>query len=264
MTTEQLQVGRVIFTEDVWRVQTLRNHVGNVTQLAQLWDNEVAQFYDTPNLDITRDALVRAAEIHDMGKPKRFKLTFNATKHEWSYSFAGHRFLAEETNKTPWKAYIESLAHLHHEYSVEGITKHVAQLKLDQNLRQTGVDRLHERLPLDLYILEMCDQIEATVSSAYFGDKAPEGRVFMDFQFGAIDKVTYWVDPFIFSDDSLSLHLEWAEIVPDQTLIDAVEATTTDKNDAYPERKALKKWLIDELQKVTLSKAEVLLCPLIQ
>lgn len=256
MTAEKLEVGRVIFPAkgDVWRVQTLRNHVGNVVKLVETWQSEKGFLYGTSNLRDTHKHLIHAAEIHDMGKPRRFNLVYDPQKKEWSYSFAGHRFDAVDQPRNDYSPYVEALAHLHHEYSVSGITAKMADMRL------CNLGQFAEHLPLDLYILEMCDQIEATIASAQLEAKEATARVFMDFQFGTRNEGVYLLDPFVFRGDSLTLEIEWAEIVPDKGLITAVTQTAKDKRDAYPERKTLRDWLVEQLQKAPLHTKEVTVC----
>lgn len=253
MATERLDVGRVIYDKpDRWRVQTLRNHVGNVVKLVQLWDSRKDFLNDTPDLQKTREYLIRAAKIHDMGKPQKFKLVYDPNKKAWSYSFAGHRFVAIDQLGDKFTPYVEALAHLHHEYSVSGITEKMADMRL--------LNLPVEHLPLDLYILEMCDQIEATVASALLEAKDPIARVFMDFQFNELTAGHYQIDPFVFKDDPVSLIIEWVEIVPNEALVTAVTNSASTKTDAYPERKALRDWLVSQLQITPLKTQEVTLC----
>lgn len=255
MLTERLEVGRVIYANpDLWRVQTLRNHVGNVVKLVELWGSSKDFLEGTPNLQETREYLIRAAKIHDMGKPQKFKLVYDPGKKEWSYSFAGHRFEAVDHTGDRHTPYVEALAHLHHEYSVNGITEKMA------NLRLNNLPELVQHLPLDLYILEMCDQIEATIASALLEAKDPIARVFMDFQFDELDTGQYQIYPFVFTNDPVSMVIEWAEIVPDMELVTAVTQTATSKTDAYPERKALRNWLVEKLQNTPLKTQEVTIC----
>ena len=70
---------------------------------------------------------------------------------------------------------------MHHEYSVAGITSAIAQLRNDPETAFYA-----ENFGLDLYTLEMADQIEATVARAAVGSETPEERVFMDFVFDPI------------------------------------------------------------------------------
>lgn len=257
MAAESLEVGRVIFTQpDLWRIQTLRNHVGNVVKLVQVWDSSKDFLFETPDLQQTRPYLIRAAEIHDMGKPQKFNLVYDPKKKEWSYSFRGHRYVAVEHPGDEYTPYVEALAHLHHEYSANGITAKMADMRL-HNLEQ-----FVQHLPLDLYILEMCDQIEATIASAWLDPtKDPTARVFMDFQFDEPAAGQYLIDPFVFPGDNVALEIEWAEIVPDGALVTAVTQTASENNDAYPERKALRKWLVGQLQHANLHTKEVTICP---
>lgn len=256
MVAEQLEVGRVIFPQNsnLWRVQTLQNHVGNVVKLVEAWDSARGLLFGTPDLHQTREHLIRAAEIHDMGKPRRFKLVYDPQKKEWSYSFAGHRFDAVDQPRSAYSPYVEALAHLHHEYSVSGITAKMADMRLCK------MGQFAEHLPLDLYILEMCDQIEATIASAQLEAKEATARVFMDFQFSKRAEGVYLIDPFVFKDDPMTLEIVWAEIVPDKGLVTAVTQTAKDKKDAYTERRALRNWLVDQLRKTTLHTEEVTLC----
>lgn len=256
----KLNVGRVIFASpDLWRVQTLRNHVGNVVKLVELWDDDKDFLEGTPDLEQTRPYLIRAAQIHDMGKPGRFQLTYKPDTKAWSYSFAGHRFDARDHTNDSFVPYVEALAHLHHEYSVDGITEKMAEMRLHPKNPQLAQFARH--LPLDLYILEMCDQIEATIASAWLEDKNPTARVFMDFQFGKLADGRYRIDPFVFKGEQVTLTIEWAEIAPDEELVTAVTQAATEKNDAYPERRRLRSWLVEQLQTTPLQTKEVTLCP---
>src|SRR4029450_12617673 len=67
------------------------------------------------------------------------------------YSFSGHRFLAESAD-----LYVQELAQGHHTYAVDDIAEAKARL------RRQGYDV--NRFAHDLYILEMCDQIEAEMA----------------------------------------------------------------------------------------------------
>ncbi len=257
-STNRLQVGRVIFREDCWIIQTLRNHVGNVTKLTKLWQNEQAFQGYPPNLEKSRGFVIQAAEIHDMAKPQCFRLDykqnkFNENKWEWTYSFSGHRFEARHDH-----FYVETLAQLHHEYSVEGIAKARARLRLNND---ETLCVFADNLPLDLYALEMCDQIEATIACTVLEDKNPEARVFMDFQFNQPDKaiLTYQIDPFVFEGEQVQLQIEYTELSPDQTLKQRVEAATDDSN-RQKLLQTMKNWLLEELQQAQLSYKEVTLC----
>ena len=60
---------------------------------------------------------------------------------------------------------------------MEGITKAVAELK---NQHDGKYAEFADNFPLDLYTLEMCDQIEAEIETYAFTHE-PQPRVFMDF-----------------------------------------------------------------------------------
>ena len=258
-TNNRLEAGRVIFSGNTWLVQPLKNHVDNVTHLAKLWDNQRA-FSGCPERQRqTREWVIAAAEIHDMAKPAKFRLVYQQNKFskkwEWSYSFAGHRFEAFHDN-----AYVQALAQLHHEYSVNGITKHIAQLRQHPD---PAINQVADNLPIDLYALEMCDQIEATFSSSLLGDTDPEARVFMDFQFNHVALQTYQIDPFVFDEESVRLPIEYLELHPPLDKLTAVEQASNDDS-----RRGLlydiQRWLLTQLHNDTpppIQSKEVTLCP---
>src|SRR5205823_4286318 len=100
----------------------------------------------------TASKVIEAAQLHDMGKPERFRIQAQIRQQrrdgrdvevfEYSYSFSGHRFLAESAD-----LYVQELAQGHHTYSVEDIAEAKARL------RRQGYDV--SRFAPDLYILEM-------------------------------------------------------------------------------------------------------------
>lgn len=259
MAENKVEVGRVIFAASQypgqWVVQTLDNHVNNVVQLARAWDHTHALLAQGPNLE----AVIAAAEIHDMAKPQKFWLGYNfpqtkaPPKREWLYSFSGHRFAVEHPDP-----YVKALALLHHTYSVDEITTQMAKLE--------GSDSRVKNLPIDLYVLEMCDQIEATISSAFLGDKEPEARVFMDFQFHCRKDTErkaaeYEIDPFVFKNEPMRLTIAFAAVTPPAALKDEVEkATTEDTRNAYLRK--LRSWLLERInQPDTIQTAEVTIWP---
>lgn len=248
----QLEVGRVAFqSDDCWRVQTLRNHVGNVVKLVEAWDDS-ADFADPNFRRAKREWVIRAAKIHDMGKPKRFQI-IRKKNGDWSYSFSGHRFDAFDAADDGATPYVDWLAKLHHEFSVDGITRAMADLRL----RYPAPQAVAESLPLDLYLLEMCDQIEATVGSSVMEGKQPEGRVFMEFEFKMLDEQTFCVDPFVFHGDSLALTIEWAEVAPDIMLIEKVKRMELKEDYKVWE---LRQDVNEKLRKAALHTREVTLC----
>ncbi|MGC8960642.1 MAG: hypothetical protein ACP5OO_12855 [Chloroflexia bacterium] len=260
MAAQGRDVGRVIFAQDAngnaeWIVLTLASHVENVAHLVEMWDAGRA-YLTTGSLDLeaTRNQLIQAARIHDSAKPMRFRLHYREDSHrpgawQWEYSFAGHRFEVFADNP-----YVQELARLHHEYSVEGITRAVAEL------RAKGVEHA-ENLPLDLYTLEMCDQIEATVALSALGGE-PEARVFMDFHIEKLDSSRFGIDPFPFNQNPVQLTIEYARLCPpsEQTK----QAETGNDAQRHQAEQALSKWLVEKLrEEQELKTVEVSLCPLV-
>jgi|GEM_PF-2453128 len=255
---DRREVGRVIFRKDdpVWTVLTLKCHVDNVTTLAKAWSFEAA--YLQPMTAGTREKVIQAAKIHDDAKPKKFRLTyqgFRSNPPEWGYSFAGHRFEVPSTGDL----YVDELVRLHHEYSVDGITEAMAKLRLDEQNRM-----LYQNFPLDLYALEMADQIEATVARAAVDAVDPEGRVFMDFDFDTVDREQriYRIDPFPFNVEargSIQLTIECARIETSAAIRQKVESGNV--IDARKLRNQLRDDLVEALQTAPLVEREVTLCP---
>lgn len=250
----RVDVGRVIFRQDCWVVQTLRSHVENVARLAEMWDSRRAFQGVLPDLERTRKQVVQAALIHDMAKPAHFHLEYKLNrwrKWEWSYSFRGHRFNAFHDD-----AYVQVLAQLHHTYSVDDIARHIAWLKLDK-----ATATIAENLPLDLYTLEMCDQIEATFASAVLGSHDPEERVFMDFQFRQQAEAEYALDPFAFAPDPpITFSIEYVELTPPAEARRAVEGAPDDDRRKKPLRE-MEKWLLGAIQTAPSQYREVSLWP---
>lgn len=254
MSKIRRHVGRVVFGENEWIVLTLRSHVDNVTRLVEQWDGARA-YLENVELDLqkTHKQTVTAARIHDMAKPSHFRLMYKSYQNnppQWSYSFAGHRFAVEHED-----LYIYYLGQLHHEYSVDGIVHAVA------TLRNHGYGEIAQHLPLDLYTLEMADQIEATVARAAVGDENPEARVFMDFVFETVDaeKAIYKIDPFPFSSSLVMLNIEYVTLIPDRQLVANVENADEDKRSVALRK--VQEWLEKELQEVSCTTKEVTLCP---
>ena len=256
MSEVRRQVGRVVFNADErWVVLTLKCHVDNVTKLVEVWDAEKAYLTNVPStLSASHALTIEAARVHDMGKPTHFRLTYEGFRSgppQWGYSFAGHRFVVVHENR-----YVELLGRLHHEYSVEGINRAIAELRNHSELA-----RFSAHLALDLYTLEMADQIEATVARAVVGAEDPEERVFMDFAFNSKDKenAEYHIDPFPFAENPVCLSIEYAQLSPPATLVAAVQTAHSDKRSA-PLRK-LQEWLEDTLQSASLQTKEIHLWP---
>jgi CRISPR-associated endonuclease/helicase Cas3 len=156
----------------------LNDQVANVARLAEQWDFSSAFDGDVPDTSPERrNWLVRAAKRHDLGKPRRFKIV-PADKNQdqrFTYSFAGHRFDVEDDHP-----YVQQLIRLHHSFSVSDVTEAQSLLKHDR--AHPDVAAAARLFPLDLYALEMCDQIEAEATTHAFSAPEERQRVFMEFQ----------------------------------------------------------------------------------
>jgi CRISPR-associated endonuclease/helicase Cas3 len=208
-------VGRVFFHYDsddkrvpsrVW-LQTLDNHVGNVERLVRLWQREAPDTRLVLNPK-TEERLFKAAKLHDVGKPDRFKIKAKVRHLKdrgdqfvgYEYSFSGHRFLAKSDD-----LYVQELAQGHHTYTTEDINDAIARL------RRTVGDTA-EHFPVDLYILEMCDQIEAEIAVRTL-EGVGEGRTFMEFTISG-ENGNYAIDPFPFTENPIELTLEYYDFIP--------------------------------------------------
>lgn len=189
------KVGRVFFHPesgpDVEKVTvlTLDSHVANVVTLVEKFRRNFYPTFDESGQE-TREFLIRAAKKHDDAKPDTFRITYRGWKENGQkslgYSFAGHRFRVADDER-----YVELLIRLHHEFSVEEIVKAQAALQIPTQAKN---------FPIDLYILEMCDQIEAEVETYAF-TRDPQPRVFMDFHSRRHeDGQRVEVDPYPFGD----------------------------------------------------------------
>jgi CRISPR-associated endonuclease/helicase Cas3 len=184
---------------DEVRLQPLGDHVGNVRRLVKKWK-------EFPNIPGSRDRVLKAADIHDMGKPQRFSIQTPKGKFkQYIYSFKGHRFLAESQD-----LWAQTLARGHHDFSVKDISRDTYTLKKDNLeyadfLAQDPLAYAHE-----LYILEMCDQIEAELACRTIGDeKQAESRTFMDYTLAQIDSSTFLLDPWPFEEETLDLTFKY-------------------------------------------------------
>ena len=202
--------GRVFFPgkanpiPSIIRFQPLGDHVGNVKRLVKQWK-------DFPKIEGSRQRVVKAADLHDMGKPQQFSIQVNTTAtgnfKNYIYSFRGHRFLAE--NDDLWA---QTLARGHHDFSVGDISRDTYKLKKENSdyadlLSQDPLAYAHE-----LYILEMCDQIEAELACRVIGDdEQAESRTFMDYTISKSkdnDQI-YLIDPWAFQDEEILLKFHY-------------------------------------------------------
>ena len=176
------------------------NHVANVRRLVKLWNIEDFSGNNEADKLESKKRVDEAAKIHDIGKPYRFKLEAKKTKEgkfqEFAYSFKGHRFLAE--NSDEWA---KLLARGHHDFSVNDICRD--GYKLQKNLPEYRDILTQDFLAYgrELYILEMCDQIEAELACRIIGnDEQGESRAFLDFTTTKLDDGNwkYLIDPWRF------------------------------------------------------------------
>ncbi|HEY9796102.1 MAG TPA: DEAD/DEAH box helicase [Leptolyngbyaceae cyanobacterium] len=183
---------------DEVRFQPLGNHVGNVVELVKCWSED-----DFPYPD-SRERVLEAAKIHDMGKPKHFAIQSETTRDgkfkKYIYSFKGHRFDAKSND-----LWAQKLAVGHHDFSIGDITRDAYALK-----KEPQYTSILTQNPLayarELYILEMCDQIEAELACRVLGDDdQAESRAFMEFTIVKHSETIYLIDPWLFSKPSISL-----------------------------------------------------------
>lgn len=205
--------GRVFFPEEEnpvlseVRLQPLGDHVGNVRRLVKQWQ----KFPCEDSLP----RVLKASDIHDMGKPQRFSIQVNADAKgkfkNYIYSFRGHRFLAESDD-----AWAQALARGHHDFSVGDITRDTYELRKDP-----AYAAILNREPLayaeELYILEMCDQIEAELACRILGDEQQaESRTFMDYTIAEGGEGIYLLDPWPFRKPQLELRFHyWSKRLTD-------------------------------------------------
>ena len=256
-TKNTLKVGRVFFKPDCGPdvkkviVLTLDSHVGNVVTLAK---NFQRGFYPAfkQSEELTRDLLIRAAKKHDNAKPETFRVTYRSYKESepksLGYSFAGHRFKVSDPDR-----YVELLIRMHHEFSVEGIVKAQAELKTEKELS----DAKFKNFPFDLYILEMCDQIEAELETyAFTNDVQP--RVFMDFHSHRREN-RIEISPYPFDKEELPLSLAYYEFnVPDECRRQIAAALK--EGDREKGVDFLRKMIVNAHDKAKCQRKEMILC----
>ena len=229
------------------------SHVENVVTLAKNFNRD---FYPAfrQHQKSTRELLIRAAEKHDNAKPDTFRVTYRSYKENGrkslGYSFAGHRFRVSDPDR-----YVELLIRLHHEFSVEGIVKAQAELKTEKAL----ADVKFENFPFDLYILEMCDQIEAELETyAFTNDVQP--RVFMDFHSRRREDRIIEVSPYPFDSEKIRLSLTYYEFdVPDEYRNQIAKALETDNRKKGVD--FLRKMIVNPPVKTERQQKEMILCP---
>ena len=249
---DQHAVARVFFRYEGDEVSEMRglplsNHLENVATLARHWNFEAAFGSDQcpAETEETRWWLVEAARRHDEGKVRCFSLRDEGPT-QLQYSFSGHRFDVSDP-----RLYVQWLIRLHHGFSVDDVTE--AQARLAQSGDASLALAAH-RFPLDLYALEMCDQIEAEAASRAFG-KAGGQRVFMEFEIEDIhideQRVRMGVFPYPFSEPEVHV-----------TLASFVVAVPPDQGqrERLPHREWLKRWLLQDGPVVRKEYKEIQLC----
>lgn len=209
---DTVKVGRVFFKPESGPnvekviVLTLDSHVGNVVRLTKQFDPK----YFKVDCSETREWLIRASQKHDDAKPETFRIIYRGWKENGpkslGYSFAGHRFRVSDDNR-----YVELLIRLHHEFSVTGIVEAQAQLEArKQEGKREFTDTAVRNFPIDLYILEMCDQIEAELETYAFTDDV-QPRVFMDFHSRKREDKIIEVSPYPFDSEDIPVSLAYYE-----------------------------------------------------
>lgn len=244
---KKLDFGRLFFPKqeekliDFILFQPLGNHVSNVTKLVNYWREK--DFFDRES----RHRVSEASRLHDMGKPQKFSASIDINKKgkvKFSYSFKGHRFLAEK----PEDLWIELLAQGHHDYSVNDICRDTYKIKnwifnLAENSPFYGKAQQYQHIlyldsltyAKELYILEMCDQIEAEIACRFFeDDDQAESRAFMDFNIIKHSKNEFLLEPWIFEKEEIKLPLaywkmsisqEFKQEIENSSLEDSVKLT---------------------------------------
>ncbi|MBD2183919.1 CRISPR-associated helicase Cas3' [Aerosakkonema funiforme] len=213
--------GRVFFpgksdpVPSVVRLQPLGDHVGNVKRLVKHWK-------DFPQIEGSCDRVVKAAELHDMAKPQRFSITTepdpkkepNGKFKKYSYSFRGHPYIVESPN-----LWAQTLARGHHDFSVQKISEDTYKLKKESPEYANFLSQDPLAYAYELYILEMCDQIEAELACRVIGDdEQAESRTFMDYTISTTqDEQTYLLDPWPFQDQEIKLSFKyWSKYLSEE------------------------------------------------
>ena len=242
-------VARVFFICEGNQVREIRglplqNHLETVSLLARSWDFDAAfGAHQCPaELAQTRPWLIDAALRHDEGKVRRFGLRRDDAG-RWTYSFSGHRFEVSDP-----RLYVQWLIRLHHGFSVNDVTEAQARLKQSNDPTLTSVAHC---FPLDLYALEMCDQIEAEVATRAF-DQPSSHRVFMEFETHTLSasreegSLRIGVFPYPFLPPTINLRME--------SFVVAVPA------DVKQEGSTLRQWLLQDGAIVREEHKEIQLC----
>lgn len=212
-------VGRVFFLQDGGRLkmvayQPLENHRANVEKLLRAWQ-EGESGEDWAVTEATKEWLVEAVTNHDWGKNGTFSIKVKKNKRtqqdELTYSFSGHRFRIHPEIRN---SYARLLERGHHDFSTEEVVSATYQLVHKESL----VEAKESQFAKDLYVYEMCDQIEAELSNWVWAGQN-ENRAFMSFalepaertQHGVLsagDGSVFYLSPFALK-EAVELELEF-------------------------------------------------------
>lgn len=181
--------------------QPLENHRGNIIKFVEEWRKKRDRELPGGELDKrVWDWIDEAARNHDRGKAETFRIKQESKNEPFEYSFLGHRFRTPEG----MSLFAELVEQGHHDYSTLEIAKTAARIRREGTEEE---QKFHRCFPEALYVLSMCDQIEAeTAVRAFYGES--ESRAFLDFilyaenrQDGPLpfgERATFYLDPFPF------------------------------------------------------------------
>lgn len=181
-------VGRVFFRYDdegklvMVAFQPLENHRVNVEKLLFAWKEGLEDEDWTLNTQ-TKSYLQEAIKNHDWGKLSTFNI--KQKDKQLTYSFAGHRFKLHPEIRSSYAKLIERG---HHDFSTQELVSATHQLVHKEGFQLQ--DR--QRFAKDLYIYEMCDQIEAELTNLIWEGES-ENRAFMSFALEATRKTQHEV-----------------------------------------------------------------------
>jgi len=231
--------GRVFFPEKTKPIpsrvyfQPLGNHVGNVRRLVKAWNIQDFPGKTLEERKASFQRVLEAANIHDNGKPQKFNIDVKTTQSdkfkEYIYSFKGHRFLAKHQD-----SWVKSLAVGHHDFSVHDISRDAYKLRKESQYYADILAKDQLAYARELYILEMCDQIEAELACRVIGDDGQaESRTFMDYTTtqSKSDEKIYLIDPFPFSIDSILINFKYWSMELNQSDRDSLQKCLNTEED---------------------------------